>query len=289
MKLPKKSRQPSRQRVGTTGVPLTYYRASPPKPTNSPFEKNMQRRGTWHKIFIRLVDGFIIASVIFCLVYSLLIQPNSKVELSDSSYRAPSVYKKEVDTELGSLKNRTKITLDEQGLINTLQSKFPEISGGTIELPLFNEKPTLHLDISSPAFFFSSGDISYIVSSQGKAVAMHAAMPGIHNLPVVNDQSGFQASPGKQVLGASGIDFIQTIIRQCQYAKVPISSLSLPRLAQELDLRTTDRPYYVKFYLGGDATVQVGQYLASRHKFDTTNSQPSEYLDVRVAGKVFYK
>jgi hypothetical protein len=249
----------------------------------------MQRRGTWHKIFIRLVDGFIIASVIFCLVYSLLIQPNSKVELSDSSYRAPSVYKKEVDTELGSLKNRTKITLDEQGLINTLQSKFPEISGGTIELPLFNEKPTLHLDISSPAFFFSSGDISYIVSSQGKAVAMHAAMPGIHNLPVVNDQSGFQASPGKQVLGASGIDFIQTIIRQCQYAKVPISSLSLPRLAQELDLRTTDRPYYVKFYLGGDATVQVGQYLASRHKFDTTNSQPSEYLDVRVAGKVFYK
>jgi hypothetical protein len=249
----------------------------------------MQGRSTWHTIFIRSVDVLIIGSIVFCLVYSLLIQPDSKIELSSSSYRALSVYKKEVDVELGSLKNRTKITLDEQGLIRSLQNKFPEISGGTVELPLFNEKPTLHLNISPPAFFFKSSDISYIVSSQGRVVAMNSSMPNIHDLPVVNDQSGFQVSSGKQVLGASGIDFIQTIIKQCRYAKIPISSLTLPKLAQELDLRTGDRPYYVKFYLGGDATVQTGQYLASQHQFDTSNTQPSEYLDVRVAGKVFYK
>jgi hypothetical protein len=63
----------------------------------------------------------------------------------------------------------------------------------------------------------------------------------------------------------------------------------LPSTAEELDIHTPDRPYYVKFYLAGDALLQTGQYLASRHQFDTTNSQPAEYLDVRIPGKIFYK
>jgi hypothetical protein len=70
---------------------------------------------------------------------------------------------------------------------------------------------------------------------------------------------------------------------------VSVSSLTLPKTAQELDLRTKDRPYYVKFYLGGDALLQAGQFLATRRQFDTSNTQPAEYLDVRVEGKIFYK
>jgi hypothetical protein len=70
---------------------------------------------------------------------------------------------------------------------------------------------------------------------------------------------------------------------------VSIKSLTLPKSVQELDLHTSDRTYFVKFYLGGDALQQTGQFLAARHQFDITNSQPAEYLDVRVAGKIFYK
>jgi hypothetical protein len=231
----------------------------------------------------------IISSIIFCLVYSLIVQPDPVVNISSSTYHNSSVYKKEVINKLKSLKNRTKITLDEQGLIQSLQNIFPEISGGTIELPLFSEKPIVHLNISLPTFFFNNGGMPYIVDTQGKVVAKSSEMPSIRNLPVVDDQSGFKVTRGGQVLGVSGISFIQTVIAQNQHAKIPISSLVLPKLAQELDLHTADRPYYVKFYLGGEVNVQVGQYLASRHQFDATNSQPTEYLDVRVPGKVFYK
>jgi hypothetical protein len=34
---------------------------------------------------------------------------------------------------------------------------------------------------------------------------------------------------------------------------------------------------------------QAGQFLATRNQFNDTNTQPAEYLDVRVPGKVFYK
>jgi hypothetical protein len=70
---------------------------------------------------------------------------------------------------------------------------------------------------------------------------------------------------------------------------VTITSLSLPSKPSELDLRTKDRPYFVKFYMGGDALTQAGQFLAARAQFDRQNHQPADYLDVRVAGKIFYK
>jgi len=90
-------------------------------------------------------------------------------------------------------------------------------------------------------------------------------------------------------VSASSAKFINTVIAQSKRANVPIVSFVLPNTAQEVDLRTSDKPYYVKFYLGGDALIQTGQFLAARHQFDATNSQPSEYLDVRVAGKIFYR
>jgi hypothetical protein len=70
---------------------------------------------------------------------------------------------------------------------------------------------------------------------------------------------------------------------------VPISALSLPAVPEEIDLRASDQPYYVKFYMGGSAVLQTGQFLAARQHFKQTGQLPAQYLDARIAGKVFYK
>ncbi|MGH7156635.1 MAG: hypothetical protein ACREGG_00760, partial [Candidatus Saccharimonadales bacterium] len=85
------------------------------------------------------------------------------------------------------------------------------------------------------------------------------------------------------------VGFINTVIAECKHSKVPISSLVLPTTPQELDLHTADQPYYVKFYLGGDVLNEAGQFLAARNHFAQTKQSPSQYLDVRVQGKIFYK
>jgi hypothetical protein len=90
-------------------------------------------------------------------------------------------------------------------------------------------------------------------------------------------------------LSAIDIAFIKAILVHCAKTGIKVDSLTLPTIAQEVDLRTKDRPYFVKFYLGGDSATQIGQFLAARHNFDQTGSQPGEYLDVRVNGKIFYK
>jgi hypothetical protein len=70
--------------------------------------------------------------------------------------------------------------------------------------------------------------------------------------------------------------------------QIPIKDMVLSRSPQEVDLYTNDYGYYTKFYMGGDAVIQAGQYLAARNSFNAVTA-PQQYLDVRIAGKVFYK
>ena len=128
-----------------------------------------------------------------------------------------------------------------------------------------------------------------VVDSKGTVIGPSADFPSVKDLPLISDETGFETVVGRSVLSRSDIDFITTVIAQARAAKVPIASLALPKLAQELDLRTTDRKYFVKFYLGGDALTQSGQFLAARQKFDSTKKQPNQYLDVRISGKIFFR
>jgi hypothetical protein len=147
----------------------------------------------------------------------------------------------------------------------------------------------VHLNIAAPSFFLISGGRIYVVDAAGYVVAGASSLPNVKNLTQVTDQSGFKVALGQPAMSSANVTFINTLLAELKYANVSISSLTLPLQAQELDLRTTDHGYYIKFFLGGDVLQETGQFLATRHNFATTNTQPSEYLDVRVPGKIYYK
>jgi hypothetical protein len=291
-----KEQRPRQSRLGklpgqTSKVPLIYYRSGKPAGSSrSPFKKAApSTKSKARKLFTRFLDVVIVLAIVVGLGYSLLVGSKPDILVNSDAYHPKTTYREAIVKELQNIKNHNKITLDEQSIVKSLQSQFPEIASVQITLPIFSQTPTFRINIASPGFVLSSNGQSYIINSQGVAVASSSNFPSIKNLPVVTDQSGFTIEKGKQVLSGSEVSFINTLIVQCRKANVPIQALTLPPLAQELDLRTSDKPYYVKFYLGGDSKLQAGQFLATRHEFDSTNTQPSEYLDVRVSGKVFYK
>jgi hypothetical protein len=265
----------------------SYYRSKTPNPVASPFSKKTQKPRR-RKLLFGAIDIILAILLLSALIYSLLLKPQPKVVINDSSYHSSATYKSQISSLFGSLKNRNKISFDENSVVQAIQKEFPEVQSARVELPFFSQQPTVWLNISKPAFKLVSNG-SYIIDSQGLAVAQASQLPRLNKLVALNDQSGFPAGVGKQILSSQAAGFINTVIAQCGRAKVPIASLSLPPLAQELDLRTTDAPYFVKFYLGGDGLTQTGQFLASRQKFAQTKQPPAEYLDVRVSGKIFYK
>jgi hypothetical protein len=269
--------------------PMTsYYRSDGSEGKTSPFTKRAQPR-RFRKFIFGIFDIALVTGVALALGYSLMIKPSPKVVPSSSSFHSVEEYQAAAALQLKHLNNRNKITFNSQGLISTLKKQFPEISSAQVELPLFSEQPTIYLTISKASFFLSSQGSRYIIDSSGKTVARASSLPTIQNLLVIDDQSGFKTGPGRQVLSANSVSFIKTLISESKRANVPLGTLSLPAVPQELDLRTKDQPYFVKFYLGGDALTQAGQFLAARQHFNETHQPPSQYLDVRVVGKIFYK
>jgi hypothetical protein len=270
-------------------APLTsYYRSNNEPGKASPFKKRPPKTNR-RKLLFGAVDVILIILLVFGLAYSLMLKAQPKVTASDLSYHPLSVYNAQITPLFNSFGDRNKITFNETALISAIQKRFPEVQAVQVELPFFSEIPNVRLSVSPPAFNLLSGSSSYVVDSQGVVVAKTTDLPKLKSLVSLADQSGYPAVLGKQVLSSNSADFINTVTEQAAHAKVPISTLSLPPLAQELDLRTSDAPYYVKFYLGGDALTQSGQFLAARQQFNQSHQMPAEYLDVRVSGKIFYR
>jgi hypothetical protein len=265
-----------------------YYRASGQSSTGSPFKKKQPQR-KYRKVIFGVADVILINLLFAGLIYSLLLRPQPTILSTSWLYHPPAVYSSRINSVFGGIKNSNKITFDEQTTGAAIQKQFPEVQSVRIELPFFSQQPKVRLNISPPAFKLLSGNSLYIIDSQGRAVAPAADLPKLKKLVVLNDQSGYKAVLGQQILSSQAVDFIKTLIAQANHNKVPISSLTLPALAQELDLRTADQPYFVKFYLGGDADTQVGQFIATRQKLAQIHQTPGQYLDVRVPGKIFYK
>jgi len=254
---------------------------------DTPFRKKVPegKRGSFLN---KLLGGLLLVAVIGGLIYSLFINNDPKVVLSSSVYRPEAVYRSAVLAQTGGLTYRTKFTYNEQAVINNLRQKFPEISSGSVELPIVGQSPIVSLTIAVPSYVYINSSRRYVLDADGVIISTNA-VPAYKELLSLTDTSNIRVASGAKVLGSDAVHFINQIVSQCRSAHVLLSSLTLPAAAQELDVYTKDTPYFTKFYLGGDPLVQAGQFLAARHDFTANHIQPSQYLDVRVNGKVFYK
>jgi hypothetical protein len=131
----------------------------------------------------------------------------------------------------------------------------------------------------------------FIISATGIAVAPASKLSNIatFHLLLLTDQSGLTIRLGGAALSSTDIVFIQTVKEQFTAHNLTISSLTLPSASSELDVRINGTSYFIKFNLGTDANQQIGSFLAVRKYLTSNNITPSQYIDVRVLGRAFYK
>ena len=110
-------------------------------------------------------------------------------------------------------------------------------------------------------------------------------------MPIVNDQTALLAQVGKQVLAPSDVNFILTVAAQFKAHKIGIQSMVLPVASRELDVYITGQSYFVKFNLADPSTtnVQIGTYFATLNYLASNHITPTQYIDARILGRVFYK
>ncbi|HSX23842.1 MAG TPA: hypothetical protein VLE74_01960 [Candidatus Saccharimonadales bacterium] len=273
---------------------------------NSPSSQNTGRRDEPAKPSVRrkryrlrmahLPSYLALAAIIIALLNVCWLQPNPKIILVSTAgtvHRSPKEYQQTIlALWKQSLFNQTKLTVSTGSLRRDIQQQFTELQDVQIELPLLGRRPTVILTPAVPTLQLVSGNGSFYVDGSGKVMARTTELTQneLKDVPLVRDESGQSAEAGKIVIPGPEAAFLQKLFAQLQAQNIPVLSITLPaNAANEADIRITNQQYFVKFSVDNDARQAVGTYLAAKAKLDAEHAAPSEYMDVRVPEKVFYK
>lgn len=193
-----------------------------------------------------------------------------------------------------SVWNHNKITVDTGHISRQLLAQFPDISNVSITIPLFSHRPIIYIEPAQPALIIQSASSgSFVINESGKAVlttSHNPIAPGQPKLPVVTDLSGLKLVLGYQVLPANTVSFVQVVAAQLSAKQYTVTSMTLPPATSELDVALKGKPYIIKFNLeNDDPRQQVGTFLAAIANLQSQSITPSQYVDVRVDGRAYYK
>lgn len=235
-------------------------------------------------------------AILAAVLYSCYLLPNPKIILLSSSgtiHREPQIYQDAVnDSWSQSILNRTKLTVPAGDIRAEIKKQFPELSDIKIELPLLGRRPIVTLIPGQPSLQLISKNGPFYVNKYGIVMARTTGIIAneLPDIPIVQDETGISAEPGKAILSGPEAKYLTRLSEQLQAENIKIQSITLPAgAAKEADVRISGISYYIKFSFDLNPRQAVGSYLAAKAKLDAEKITPAEYIDVRVEEKLFYK
>jgi len=219
------------------------------------------------------------------------------VQLSNSSsqplLQPKAVYAQAASRALSrSAWNHNKITFNADQLSQQMLAQFPELTAVSVTIPLLAHQPVVYVEPAQPALILVANNGAFIIGSTGKAL-LAAQAPADFNqprLPVVTDQSGFQAQLNHPALAGKSVQFIQMVAAELAAKQYTVSGLDLPPGSSQLNAHISGQPYIIKFNLqSSDPRGEAGTFLATINQLHHRNITPASYVDVRVDGRAYYK
>ena len=189
-----------------------------------------------------------------------------------------------------SLLNHNKITVDTASVERGLKKAYPELSVVSVTLPLFGHRPYIYISQADPALVLrTQTNQRFIIDTQGRAIAA-TNVSASSDLLEVRDQSGSTIHLGDLALPSTTVGFIRAVHFQLAQRQAHVSYVTLPPSGSELDVYMAGTQYFVKFNLAsGTALQQAGTFLATQQYFEERGIDPSQYVDVRVDGRAYYR
>jgi hypothetical protein len=248
------------------------------------------------KITPRHALGGLVGLIVVLLLMGLSSTPKIVVLGDDSNQfalQSLTVYQQAAHVAFGkSLTNNNKLTINTDAVATELRNKFPELHAVSISLPFIGRQPTVYVQPAVPQMVFSTPSGQFILDSNGRALAAytsHTHLPSDRSVPIVTDQTGATAEKGAVVLPSQSVQFITEVAAQLYAKQIKVDTWTLPVGGSELDVKVSGAPYFVKFNLQANAREEAGTFLATKSYLDGQHKTPSQYIDARVTGRVYYK
>jgi hypothetical protein len=253
--------------------------------------RNIETDSSKNKLafFIKYWFYFLIGSVLaLSFIYSLYLKPNASLTVVGTKYRTTAEYQQITDQILAENPIvLSKATIRVSKLEEKIKKEIPEASSVKISVPILGNRPDVEITTDSAMAIFSNSNASqYILSSKGRVLLpAEESIDSVKQLPKIINNTGVEIGQGEQFLNPSEAKALGMLI----YQTGPAVTFEIPVQLQEVYLRDTAKGnYYTKFLLDPEnINQQYGAYLAVVQKLAGNN--PSEYIDARLADKVYVK
>lgn len=267
------------------------------------FDASKSRGGSWLetlRLRVRHVPtliavGLILMSLLWAL--SLTAEPQVTV-VNEQNSATKAILRPEREYQVAAQQlmqqsplTRNKLTLDTGDLERVLQERFPELTNVAVVLPIISRTPVVYVQVAEPALLLDSGGQKFVIDEKGRALVAAGQVGdlGALGLIPVKDAAQLALQPGSQVLTGHDVQFMQTVRDQLVAKGFKVARMELPARAGAVNVYLEGKPYYVKFTTTGDALQQVGTFLALYRTLEGKKVVPSEYADVRVEERAYYK
>jgi hypothetical protein len=281
-----------RPQPGRPGGVFSYYAGE----GRGSGEVEARAKRTRRRVQLKYLPGAVAVVVIIATLFYSFVLDTSAIVVTEPAERNPyHTHQQYADAARTILRkspaNRSKLTINVADFKRQFSAQFPEAQDIAVSLPVIGQHLTITVFTPQPVAIVDSNGSSMVLDGNGRAILPLSEAPSsmVEGLPVIQDQSNLKVSLGTSVLPADSIRFILDVAAQLKAKKLTISGLILPALPEELHVQLQGLPYYVKFNLLGDARTQAGTFLAVKGKLEADKVTPSDYIDVRVEEKAFYK
>jgi cell division septal protein FtsQ len=145
----------------------------------------------------------------------------------------------------------------------------------------------LEMTERQPLLAWKSGVQVFALDVEGVAVSYQSDV-GL-KLPVVEDSTNLPVKIGDRVVPARFVSFATGVIATMpKKTGLQITGLRIPDTTSELYV-VTSRKFFIKFDTTREVDEQVGDLKAVLDTLSKQNKTPAEYIDLRIAGKAYYK
>lgn len=195
-------------------------------------------------------------------------------------------YVEDVNAIIGAgILNKFKLTVNPQGIARELKKRHPEFQNISVVVPVLTRELYVTASLSEPVARTQIQGQTYGIDANGFLIGSSGVTDV---LPLLVDESGLVPELGAQLLPKSTMNSIYTITTQLTASSTPVNYIVLQKdTPYELTVYLTGKGYRVRFNTKADAMQQSGALIATLKHLDAT--QPKEYIDVRVPGRVYFK
>lgn len=200
-----------------------------------------------------------------------------------------SARKAEIESEArkltsGSWTQGNLITFNKDEFVSKLQQADPLLREVSVKRKWFHGV-IVTATLKQPSLGWSTGNQIYVLDKDGTVIGVAA---GSVSFPVVYDGSNLPVAVGQRVASVHFVDFVSSIVPALAASGITVTRLDIKDTTFDLAAQT-NKGYRLLFDTSRGAAEEVADLNAVQRLLVTQKRTPAEYIDLRIAGKAYYK